>query len=155
MLRVFRLIVKVTSCSSWPWYITYKGNSSNRILHLKSTLRTLCSGVGNLMQCRSLYVISWEVTCTLKMFYLTLDGEIGELVQSAGKWGLSWGLFCGTSGRRELCMSSMYPAIVIISMGFRPGEAKWCRDALKSSIGLAMQATKGNCFYREEGFFTM
>ena len=40
-----RLIVKSfqrLSCSAWPWYIVCKVNSTNKVLHLKSTLCTLC-----------------------------------------------------------------------------------------------------------------
>ena len=54
------------------------------------------------------------------------------------KWGLPWGLLCGTSGRRKLCM------------GFGGGKRWW--DALKSSIGVAMQATRGDSFYGEGEF---
>ena len=32
------------------------------------------------------------------------EGDMCELVQPGGKWGLPWGLFCETSGRRELYM---------------------------------------------------
>ena len=35
---------------------------------------------------------------------LVCEGEIGELVQPGDMWGLPWGLLCGTSVRKELCM---------------------------------------------------
>ena len=38
-----------------------------------------------------------------------VEGEVGELVQPAGsKWGLPWGLLCGTSGRRKLSTVSSH-----------------------------------------------
>ena len=83
------------------------------------------SGVGDSMQCLFLFEISCKVpqlhyrallglpscesdpwrryTCTNVL--LVREGEVGELVQPGGMWGLPWSLLNGTgSGRKEVCM---------------------------------------------------
>ena len=68
---------------------------------------------------------------------------MGELVQSSGKGGLPRDLLCGTSGRRELCMVP-YDSCHIY--GIWRSRSKRCADALKPSIGVAMQAAEGGLF---------
>ena len=42
--------------------------------------------------------------CTCRNVLLVCEGEVGELVQPGGMWGLPSGLLCGTSGTKDLCM---------------------------------------------------
>ena len=48
-----------------------------------------------------------------------------------------------------------YLMIVVIFMGFGEAGAKRCADALKSSIGVAMQAAEGGLFLEGRGILTM
>ena len=73
---------------------------------------------------------------------------MGVLVQPRGsKQGLPWGLLCGTSGRRKLCLMPCHSCHICGIW-----RSKRWGDALKSSFGVTMQATKGDSFYGERGF---
>ena len=105
------------SCSAWRWYFTY-----NRVLHLKNTLCTLSKGLG--ISCNACFYLQYLARClnygalldlpsckseswrryTCTNVLLVCEGEIEELVQPGSMWGLPWGLLCGTSVRKELCM---------------------------------------------------
>ena len=88
------------------------------------------------------------LTCTLlfqalgegllvQMSLLVCEREVGELVHPGVKWGLQWGLLCGTGGRKELCMVSFHS--FHINGIWTSRSKKVVRGALKSSIGVAMQ----------------
>ena len=69
------------------------------------------------------------------------EGELGESVQPrrpgvGGKWGLPWGLLCGTSGRRKLCMVLGYSCHF-----YGIWRSKEVGDASKLSFGVVIQAT--------------
>ena len=63
------------------------------------------------------------------------------------KWRLLWGLLYETSGRRKLCM---VPCRSYHIYGI--WRSKEVGKALKSSFGVAMQATRRSKLYGNEGF---
>ena len=64
-------------------------------------------------------------------FLLVFEGEVGKLVQPGGMWGLPWGLLCGTSGRKDLCMVPCHSYHIY---GFDKQEQKCVGNAWKSLI---------------------
>ena len=90
---------------------------------------------------------SWR-RYTLKLSLLECWGK-GWRVSSAwgSKRGLPWGLLCGTSGRRKLCI---VPCLSCHIYGI--WRRKEVGKALKWSFGVVMQATRRDNFYGKEGF---
>ena len=75
-------------------------------------------------------------------------GKGGRVSSAWGsKWGLPWGLLCGTSGRRKLCMVPCHRCHI-----YGIWRSKEVGKVLKSSFGVAMQATRRSKFYGNEGF---
>ena len=73
---------------------------------------------------------------------------MGVLGQPGGrKWGLSWGLLCGTSARKKLCTTPCHSCHI-----YGIWRSKKVGDALKSSFGVTMQAAMGDSFYGEGRF---
>ena len=144
---------------AWPWYFICKVNSTNRVLLLKNTLCTLClRGWGfhaipffncNILQ--GAISDSWR-RCTCTNVLLVCKGEVGELVQPAGMWGLPWGLLCGTSAVLErICV--WWLVIIVIFMGFGQAGANRCRGCLKViSWEWWFKSQKGGPFHREDRF---
>ena len=144
---------------AWPWYFICKVNSTNRVLLLKNTLCTLClRGWGfhaipffncNILQ--GAISDSWR-RCTCTNVLLVCKGEVGELVQPAGMWGLPWGLLCGTSAVLErICV--WWLVIIVIFMGFGQAGANRCRGCLKViSWEWWFKSQKGALFIGRTGF---
>ena len=94
---------------------------------------------------------SWR-RCTCTNVLLVCEGEVGELVQPGGMWGLPWGLLCGTSGRKDLCMVPCHSCHIF---GIWTSRSKKVWGMLKSNhLGVGMQATKRGVFHRE-GWFSL
>ena len=74
---------------------------------------------------------------------------MGELVQPGAMWGLPWGLLCGTSVRKDLCVWCL--VIVVIFMGFEQAGAKRCGGCLKV-INWRCVTKRGLFSYREDRF---
>ena len=71
---------------------------------------------------------------------LVCEGEVGELVQPGGMWGLPWGLLCGTSGRKDLCMVPCH-SCHIYEISTSRSKKVW--GMLKShQLGVPMQVTE-------------
>ena len=101
-----------------------------------------------LLSCKS---DSWR-RCTCSNVLLVYEGEVGELVQPGGMWGLPWGLPYGTSGTKDL---SMVPCHSYHIYGIWTSASKKVWGMLKShQLGVAMQITKGGggSFHREGRF---
>ena len=155
-MKVFILkeVSKVVSGSAWPWEIICKDNTlqiGDR-LYWKNTLCTLCFKdlgfhVKPIFFCNILVLPSRNSdSCrryTLKCLCWCVQRKVGELVQTGGsKWGLPWGLLCGTSGRGKLCMVPCHSCHI-----YGIWRSKEVGDSLKSSFGVAMQATRKENFY--------
>ena len=101
-----------------------------------------------LLSCKS---GSWR-RCTCANVLLVCKGEVGELVQPGGIWGLPWGLLCWTSGRKNLCMVPCHSCHIY---GIRTTRSKKVWETLKShQLEVAMQVTKGGggSFHRDGRF---
>ena len=73
-----------------------------------------------------------------------------DLVQPGGMWGLPWGLLCGASGRKELCMMPCHSCHIYRIWISR---SKKVRRMLKShQFGVAVQVTKWGLIHREGRF---
>ena len=86
---------------------------------------------------------SWR-RYTLKCLCWGKGGRVSSAYRS--KWGLLWGLLCGTSGRRKLCM---VPCCSCHIYGI--WRSKKVEKTLKSWFGVAMQATWRDNFSGKEG----
>ena len=75
------------------------GISCNACFYLQYLAK--CLNNGGLLDLPSFKSESWRRYTNV---LLVCEGEIGELVQPDGMWGLPWGSLCGTSVRKELCM---------------------------------------------------
>ena len=141
----------------------------NKVLHSKNTLCTLCLRVWVFHAIPALFVISckvprlgallslssykshswWRHTCTNVL--LVCEAEIGELVQPGGIWGLPWGLPCGTSGRKELCMVPCHTCHIFMGFG-QVGTQMFggCLNVI--SWGSRCRSKNGHSFHREGRF---
>ena len=70
--------------------------------------------------------------------------------KSGQSWG--WGLLCGTSGRRKLCMVPCHSYTYGI---WRRKERKEVGKALKQSFGVEMYAIKRRSFYGKKEAFSL
>ena len=83
-----------------------------------------------------------------KMPFLVYWAKGGRVSSAWGsKWELPWGLLCGTSGRRKVCMVLCCSCHI-----YGIWRSKEVEKTLKLSFGVAKQATKRENFYAKEGF---
>ena len=147
---------------AWPWYFICKVNSANRVMLLKNKLCTLCLRVWgfhlmpffncNILQGAYYGALLGLLSCksdsrrrgTCTKVLLVCEGQVRELVQPGRMWELPWGLLCGTSGRKELCMVPCHSCQIY---GIWTSRSKKVWGMLKShQLGVAMQVTKGGLF---------
>ena len=143
---------------AWPWYFICKVNSTNRVFLLKNTLCALCLRSWGFHAMPFLIVISCKVPllrnsfksdswrrCTCTNVLLVCEGELRELVQPGSMSGLPWGLLCGKSGRKDLCMVPCHSCHTFV--GFGQAGAKRCGGCLKFiSWGWRCKSQKGALF---------
>ena len=79
---------------------------------------------------------------------LVCEGEIGELVQPGGLWGLPWGLLSGTSVRKKLCIVFCH-SCHIYEIWTR--WSKRCGGCLKVINCGWRKSQKGDSFQRKAG----
>ena len=115
------------------------------------------------MQCLFLFVISCKLPrlwSSVKSYswrrdfcknaLLVCEREVGELLQSGGMWGMPWGLLCGTSGRKELCMMPCHSCNIY---GIWTSRSKKVWGILKIiNWGWRYKSQKGDSFHREGRF---
>ena len=93
-----------------------------------------------LLSCKS---DSWR-RCTCSNVLLVYEGEVGELLQPGGMWGLPWGLLYGTSVTKDLCMVPYYSCHIY---GIWTSTSKKVWAMLKKSlIGGDNASHKGGLF---------
>ena len=139
------------SWSAWSWYFICKVNSTNRILHLKNNLCTLCfRGWG--FHAMTVFICNILQSASITEVFelcLVISQTLGHLAKCfVGMPGRTGGYFSDclevwfvglVVGRN--CVSCL--VIVVIFMGFGQAGAKRCRMLNSHQLGVAMQVTKG------------
>ena len=94
-----------------------------------------------LLSCKS---DSWR-RCTCTNVLLVCEGEVGELVQPGGMWGLPWGFLCGTSGRKDLCMMPCHCCHIYGIWTSRSKKVWGCLEVI--NWGCRCKSQKGGFFH--------
>ena len=87
-------------------------------------------------------------TCTNVL--LVCKREVGKLVHTGSMWGLPWGLLCGTSGRKDLCMVPCHSCHIYGIWTSRSKKVWGCLKVI--NWGWRCKSQKGGSFHREGRF---
>ena len=90
--------------------------------------------------------------CTCTNVLLVFEGEVGELVQPGGIWGLPWGLLCATSGRKDLCIVSCHSCRIYRIWTSRSKKVWGCLKAINWGLHASHKRGGGGSFHREGRF---
>ena len=84
---------------------------------------------------------------------MVCGGEVGELFEPGGIWGLPLGLHCGTSARKDLFMVPGPSCHIYGIWTSRTKKVWWMLNS--HQLGVAMQVTKGGLFSYRKGRFSL